>query len=76
MIASGKIRAKGVVAPEGAFDPIHFIKELARRGIYVHEKVEETHVIAEQVGVHDDSGGRRTPGPGNIHKHYCYKLPI
>jgi saccharopine dehydrogenase-like NADP-dependent oxidoreductase len=49
MIASGKIKAKGVVDPEGAFDPIDFIKELARRGINVHEKVEETHVIAEQV---------------------------
>jgi saccharopine dehydrogenase-like NADP-dependent oxidoreductase len=47
MMASGKIKVKGMVDPEGAFDPIDFIKELAKRGINVHEKIGETHVIAE-----------------------------
>jgi saccharopine dehydrogenase-like NADP-dependent oxidoreductase len=47
MMASGKIKVKGMVDSEGVFDPIDFIKELARRGINVHEKVEEKHVIAE-----------------------------
>jgi hypothetical protein len=45
MIAMGKVKTKGVVAPEGAFDPVEFIKELAKRGIRVHEKIEENHTI-------------------------------
>jgi len=46
MIASGKVKARGVVAPEGAFDPLEFIKELAKRGIQVHERIEEHHTVA------------------------------
>jgi lysine 6-dehydrogenase len=48
MIASGKglTKKKGVVAPEGAFDPLEFIKELAKRGIKVHERIEESHAVA------------------------------
>lgn len=46
MIARGRVKAKGVVAPEGAFDPVEFIKELALRGIRVHEKIEEPHTVA------------------------------
>jgi saccharopine dehydrogenase-like NADP-dependent oxidoreductase len=46
ILASGKIKVKGMVDPEGAFNPTDFIKELGKRGINVHEKIEETHVIA------------------------------
>ncbi len=46
MIASGKVKEKGVVAPEGAFDPVEFIEELARRGIKVRERVDEDHTVA------------------------------
>lgn len=46
MIASGKVKEKGVVAPEGAFEASEFIKELAKRGIKVHERVEENHTVA------------------------------
>jgi saccharopine dehydrogenase-like NADP-dependent oxidoreductase len=46
MIASGKVKGKGVVAREGAFDPLEFIQELAKRGIKVHERIEENHTVA------------------------------
>jgi hypothetical protein len=46
MIAGDKVKEKGVVAPEGAFDPLEFIKELAKRGIQVHERIEENHTVA------------------------------
>ena len=46
MIASGRVKTKGVVAPEGAFDPLEFIKELARRGVRVKEKIEEDYTVA------------------------------
>jgi saccharopine dehydrogenase-like NADP-dependent oxidoreductase len=46
MIAMGKVKTKGVVAAEGAFDPMEFIGELAKRGIRVHEKIEENHTIS------------------------------
>jgi len=45
LIASGRIKTKGVVAPEGAFDPLTFIKELSKRGIKVHESIEEEHIV-------------------------------
>jgi len=45
LIARGSVKAKGVVAPEGAFDPAEFIKELAIRGIRVHEKIEENRIV-------------------------------
>ncbi|MBW2121823.1 MAG: saccharopine dehydrogenase, partial [Deltaproteobacteria bacterium] len=46
MIASGRVKTRGVVAPEGAFDPAEFIGELARRGIMVRERIEEDHTVA------------------------------
>jgi len=55
LIASGRVKtkgvvapegAKGVVAPEGAFDPLDFIKELSKRGVEVHESIEEEHIVA------------------------------
>jgi lysine 6-dehydrogenase len=42
MIARGDVTARGVVPPETAIDPDIFFQELARRGIQVHERVEET----------------------------------
>jgi saccharopine dehydrogenase-like NADP-dependent oxidoreductase len=45
MIAKGKVKARGIVAPEGAFDPLEFIRELAKREIRVHEKIEEKHTV-------------------------------
>ena len=46
LIARGRVKTKGVVAPEGAFDPLEFIGEPAKRGINVHEEVEESHMVA------------------------------
>jgi saccharopine dehydrogenase-like NADP-dependent oxidoreductase len=37
MLASGKAKRKGVVAPESVFDPVAFIRELAKRQIKVEE---------------------------------------
>ena len=45
MIARGDVKVKGVVPPETAIDPGIFFAELAKRGIEIHEKVEEYHVI-------------------------------
>lgn len=39
MIAKGEVKSKGVVAPEAAFDPNAFLKELAERGITVDYEV-------------------------------------
>jgi hypothetical protein len=36
---------KGVVSPETAIDPQIFFAELRKRGIEIHEQVEEYHVI-------------------------------
>lgn len=46
LIAKDKVMTKGVVTPEGAFNPVDFINELARRGIKVHERIEEKHIVA------------------------------
>ena len=40
MIAKGQVKSKGVIAPEAAFDPKAFIKELAKREIKVSHRVE------------------------------------
>jgi saccharopine dehydrogenase-like NADP-dependent oxidoreductase len=39
MIASGKVKGKGVVIPEFAFDPSEVFKELKKRQIFIHEKI-------------------------------------
>jgi len=39
MIASGKVKAKGVVIPELAFNPSDVFKELEKRQIIIHEKI-------------------------------------
>ena len=41
MIASGDVRERGIVPPETALPPDLFFQELSRRGIEIHEKVEE-----------------------------------
>ncbi len=40
MIAKGKVKQKGVLPPEACFDPVEFFKELSKRGIQIHEKIE------------------------------------
>lgn len=41
MIARGDVPHKGVVPPETALDPAIFIGELGRRGIEIHQEIEE-----------------------------------
>jgi saccharopine dehydrogenase-like NADP-dependent oxidoreductase len=41
MLAKGQVKGRGVLPPEQALEPQTFFKELARRGIIVHKKVEE-----------------------------------
>jgi hypothetical protein len=45
MMARGDVTARGVVPPETAIDPGIFFAELARRGIEIHERVEENRVL-------------------------------
>ena len=45
MIARGDVKVRGVVPPETAIDPLIFFSELHRRGIEIHERVEEYQVI-------------------------------
>jgi len=41
MIARGDVQVKGVVPPETAIDPGIFFSELYKRGIEIHERVEQ-----------------------------------
>jgi saccharopine dehydrogenase (NAD+, L-lysine-forming) len=41
LLARGRAKARGVVAPEACFDPEEFFRELEARGIRVHETVIE-----------------------------------
>ena len=36
---SGRVKTKGVVIPELAFDPKEVFKELEKRQIFIHEKI-------------------------------------
>jgi saccharopine dehydrogenase-like NADP-dependent oxidoreductase len=45
LLARGDVTARGVLAPEAAFEPTQFIAELARRGIYVEEHIEEEGIV-------------------------------
>jgi len=45
LLAHGEARGSGVMAPEAAFEPMRFIEELARRGIRVEERIEESRII-------------------------------
>jgi len=46
MIARGDVTHRGVIPPETALDPQIFFKELARRRIEIHERIEEYHRLA------------------------------
>jgi saccharopine dehydrogenase-like NADP-dependent oxidoreductase len=46
LIAAGKSNGVGTVPPELAFDPKEFIAELAKRGILIHERIEEEWTVA------------------------------
>jgi len=48
MLAAGQVEAKGVVPPEVAIPTQPFFDELARRGIQVHEKIEERQVLGDR----------------------------
>lgn len=41
LLAKGRAKVKGVVAPEACFEPEEFFRELEARGIRVHEQVHE-----------------------------------
>jgi lysine 6-dehydrogenase len=45
MITRGDVGVRGVVPPETALDPGIFFGELRRRGIEIHERVEEYHIL-------------------------------
>ena len=45
MIARGNVQVKGIVLPETAIDPGIFFSELRKRGIEIHERVEQYHVV-------------------------------
>jgi saccharopine dehydrogenase-like NADP-dependent oxidoreductase len=45
MIAQGDVKVKGVVPPETAIDPDIFFAKLRKRGIEIHERVEEYRVL-------------------------------
>jgi saccharopine dehydrogenase-like NADP-dependent oxidoreductase len=40
IIAEGKVKKTGVLAPEQAFDPAEIFRELEKRRIFVHEEIE------------------------------------
>jgi saccharopine dehydrogenase-like NADP-dependent oxidoreductase len=46
MIARGDVTARGVLPPESTIDPLILFRELQRRGLEIHEQVEEYHVLA------------------------------
>lgn len=41
LLASGKVEQTGIVIPEYAFEPQMIFDELAKREIYIHDKIEE-----------------------------------
>ncbi len=45
MIARGDVKVRGVVPPETVLDPDIFFGELRKRGIEIHERVEEHHIV-------------------------------
>ncbi|MCS7281365.1 MAG: saccharopine dehydrogenase NADP-binding domain-containing protein [Desulfobacterota bacterium] len=45
MMAKGKIKEKGVQAPEGCIEPNEFLSEFIRRGAKIHESCEEKKVL-------------------------------
>lgn len=47
LLGHGSVARTGVIAPEVAFNPAEFIRELGKRGIHVEEQIEEHGVIGE-----------------------------
>jgi saccharopine dehydrogenase (NAD+, L-lysine-forming) len=45
LLAHSEALGTGILAPEAAFDPARFIGELARRGIYVEERIKEQGIV-------------------------------
>jgi hypothetical protein len=43
MLAKGQAKSLGVIPPEAAFDPLGFIRELAKRKIKVSHRIERVH---------------------------------
>jgi lysine 6-dehydrogenase len=48
LLAHGEGLATGILAPEAAFEPARFFGELARRGIYVEERIEDHGLIDDR----------------------------
>ena len=59
LLAHGAVQGTGVLAPEAAFDPTRFIGELARRGIRVEERIEESGIVDGRPA--DAAGAPATP---------------
>jgi saccharopine dehydrogenase-like NADP-dependent oxidoreductase len=49
------VQRTGALAPEVAFDPAQFIRELGKRGIYVGERIEEHGMIGGAASVSTSS---------------------
>jgi len=41
IMAAGRVKQKGVLPPEACFDPLSFFRELSKRGIEIHERIED-----------------------------------
>lgn len=61
LLARGEVDRTGVMAPEAAFDPTRFIGELARRDIYVEERIEECGIIDTRAAEIHGWGGASIP---------------
>lgn len=51
LLAKGKVKKKGILIPEDAFDPEMIFEQLEKRGIYIHEEVEIVKQEAENDSV-------------------------
>jgi hypothetical protein len=47
-VAHGEGLAIGILAPEVAFEPARFVDELARRGIYADERIEDQRLVDDR----------------------------
>jgi len=45
LLAQGAVNKTGILTPEEAFDPPSVFAELAKRRLFIHEKVEESSPI-------------------------------
>ena len=49
MLARGQVTTKGVIPPEVAIPTRPFFDELARRGIEIHEQIEEYRLLDQSI---------------------------